>query len=68
MKRNYTTFGKILRLVLTTASITSFILLLGYTGSCELDFITVKQYVVRAIPCLLVFVASLYLNHEVFDK
>ena len=68
MKRNYTTFGKILRAVLTVASIMSFILLLGYTGSCELDIITVKQYTVRAIPCLLVFAGSLYLMHEVFDS
>ena len=68
MKRNYTTFGKILRAVLTVASIMSFILLLGYTGSCELDIITVRQYMVRAIPCLLVFAGSSYLMYKVFDR
>lgn len=65
--RTYTRFGYCLHIVLTVLGFTSFFLLLGFTGNCELGYSTCTEYMARAIPCLAVFGGSTYLHNKIFD-
>lgn len=64
MKRKKNLANKISRKVTGITALISFMLLLGYTGSCELDRITSGQYAVRAIICLIVFGVSAFVNDK----
>lgn len=65
--RTYTRFGYCLHIALTVLGFTSFFLLLGYTGSCELETMTLTDYVKVAVPCLAVFGVSILLHNKVFE-
>ena len=65
--RTYTRFGYCLHIVLTVLGFVSFFLMLGYTGSCELNQITLSEYTAKAVPCLAVFGASILLHNKIFD-
>ena len=65
--RTYTRFGYCLHIVLTVLGCTSFFLMLGYTGSCELDLMPLGEYTVRASICVAVFGASILLHNKIFD-
>ena len=65
--RTYTTFGYYLHLFLTVTGCISFFMMLGYTGSCELDLMPLGEYTVRASICLAVFGASILLHNKIFE-
>lgn len=65
--RTYTTFGYYLHLFLTVTGFVSFFMMLGYTGSCELDLMPLGEYTVRASICLSVFGASILLHNKIFE-
>lgn len=65
--RTYTTFGYYLHLFLTVTGCVSFFLMLGLTGSCEQDLITLSEYIKGTAICLTVFGASILLHNEIFD-
>ena len=67
MKRKYTRFGIVLKIVLTVSAVLSFIMILGSTGSYELDNITTAQYLVRLVPSLSVLVGSVLTHNFIFD-
>lgn len=67
MKRKYTRFGIMLKIVLTVLGVLSLILMLGATGSYELDQLTTTQYLVRMIPSLLVLIGSVLAHNKIFD-
>lgn len=67
MKRKYTRFGIMLKIVLTVLGVLSLILMLGATGSYELDQLTTTQYLVRMIPSLLVLSGSVLAHNKIFD-
>lgn len=67
MKRKYTRFGIMLKIVLTVLGVLSLILMLGATGSYELDQLTTTQYLVRMIPSLLVLSGSVLTHNFIFD-
>lgn len=65
--RTYTTFGYCLHIFLAVTGFVSFFLMLGYTGSCELNQITLSEYTAKVIPCLAVFCGSVLLHNKIFD-
>ena len=67
MKRKYTRFGIVLKIVLTVSAVLSLIFMLGATGSYELDQLTTTQYLVRMIPSLLVLSGSVLAHNKIFD-
>lgn len=64
--RTYTKFGYILHIVLVVLGFTSFMMMLGFTGSCEQNYLNCTQYAVRVVPCLAVFGASIFIHNKVF--
>ena len=60
-------FGYYLHILLIVIGVVSFLLALGFTGSCELDLISLKEYAVKAFTCVAVMGASLYLNARIFN-
>ena len=65
--RTYTPFGYCLHLFLTVTGFVSFFLMLGYTGSCELDLMPLGEYAVKVSISLAVFGASILLHDKIFD-
>ena len=65
--RTYTRFGYCLHLVLTVLGFVSFFLMLGYTGSCELNLMPLNEYMVKASICVAVFGASVLLHNKIFE-
>ena len=65
--RTYTKRGYFFHILLTTISVVSFILMLGFTGACEMYDVPLRTYVVRVIPCIVVFMASTHIHHKVFE-
>lgn len=63
----YNQLGYCLHIVLTVLGVVSFLMMLGYTGSCELNVITMTEYTVRVIPCLAVFGGSILIHNKIFD-
>ena len=65
--KDLTTFGYCLHIILCSVSFISFVMIIGYTGSCEHDLITLGQYVTRVFVSLSVFGSSIYLYKKIFN-
>ncbi|MBR5199418.1 MAG: hypothetical protein IKW20_06270 [Bacteroidales bacterium] len=64
--RVVTTFGYYLHVVLVVLGFASFMLALGFTGGCELGEITLREYVVRVIPCMTVMGSCVLIHQKLF--
>lgn len=65
--RKYTTFGYYLHITLCVTGLLSFLLMLGFTGSCENGYMSVRDYLVRGGICTAVFGASILIHNRVFE-
>ena len=59
-------FGAILYYSLIAVIVLSFVLIIGFTGGCELGMSTCTQYLAIVIPCLVFLILSVYLLVSVY--